>query len=218
MRNIMIKIGALCLALALTGCAAACSETGKQDAVVTRSDSEVDEAPFVRGVWAADDGQQRTGYYLFTDGHSGAYLDTERAIGVGFDVDMVNGERVDFHMGAADVNDYAALKVSGEGQRTLTWEYDKRVENLTLLTDANPDDFTFYAAADLGEAALADYADKNGSQPEYVGYVVHVDGTVDIQLYDEVDGHNSTAAYYQIDSLTGKGQNVTSGEAVDFSR
>lgn len=220
MKHNAIKVLALSLAMALAVCAASCSDQKEKSQVVTNTDSAVpvdDGTSFPRGVWAADDGEQRVGYYLSYDGHSGAFLDTERAIGVGFEVE-IEDKKANFHMGAADVNDYAEWLANDNGKRQLTWESDGRIEHLTLIPSADPDSFTFYAAVDLGDAALRDYEQKNGSQPEFVGYTVGIDGMVEIQLYDLVDGHNSTAAYYQIDSITGKGKNVSSGEAVDFSK
>ena len=43
------------------------------------------------------------------------------------------------------------------------------------------------------------------------------EGTVNIQVYENLGGHNSTAAGYVIDRLTGKGMNANTGETVDLT-
>ena len=50
---------------------------------------------------------------------------------------------------------------------------------------------------------------------EYVSYYVDVSGNVLITL--ETDGESFVASSYEIFSVTGKGKNVSTGEAVDFS-
>lgn len=219
----IIKIAALCTALSLTLCAASCSgdkSNLSNGTAVSQSDSVIygvdDGTAFPRGVWAVDDGERRTGYYIFIAKNSGSYIDAEYGMGVAFDVE-VDGKSANFHMGAADVNDYAEILISDTNKRRLTWKYDGRTEFLTLMTSEDPDSFEFYSTSDLLNAAYTYYEGLNGTHPEFFSTMVDVDGMVDIQLYDKVDGHNSTAAFYQVDSLTGKGKEVNSGEAVDFS-
>lgn len=218
------RLGALCMAAALLMSAAACADNDGKAKVsgtdgVSPSDMSVgidDGTPLPCGVWAADDGEQRTGYYFVMKEGSGAYLDTEQGIGVAFEVE-IDGKEANFHMGAADVNDVAALRIVENNQRKLTWKLDQREENLTLIVGEDPHTFGFYAASELSEAARAAYVASNGSVPQYVGYTVETDGTVVIRLFDDEDG-NDVVATYRVNSLTGKGTWEDGNEGVDFSR
>lgn len=200
-------------------CAASCARGGNAGNAVSGSDSLLgdDGKTFCRGVWVADNGSERMGYYIFTDKANGTYLSAEDGMGVGFTVDY-DGMKCIFHMGAADVNETAEVLIPDLGKRTMTWESDGRMEFLALAAEHNPDTFTFYSAQELGEKALDYYEQKEGSRPEHVGYTVDIYGVVTIQLYDSVDGHNSTAAYYEVDGITGKGKDLNTNEGVDLSK
>lgn len=221
----------LSVALVTLLCAVSCDGLGESNGdvvsqsdssgTVSQSDSSIygvdDGTTFPRGVWAVDDGERRLGYYIFTSGNSGSYIDTEYGTGVAFEVD-IDGKKANFHMGGADFNSYAEVFVSDINKREIMWKEDNRTESLTLINCQDPKTFEFYCASDLLNSAYAYYESVNGSHPELFGTMVGVDGVVDIQLYNQVNGHNSTAAFYQVDSITGKGKDVNSGEAVDFSK
>jgi len=44
-----------------------------------------------------------------------------------------------------------------------------------------------------------------------------MDGTVTFQLYDELDDHISTAAWYVIDRFTAKGKDGNTDEEIDLN-
>ena len=67
----------------------------------------------------------------------------------------------------------------------------------------------------LCEMALKDYELKHGTRPVNAAAVIGADGMVTIQLSDEHDGHVSTADYYVVDPVTGKGKTI-SGEEVNL--
>lgn len=218
-----MKVTALCAALALTMCLGSCSDgaDSSNHAAVSQTDLSgygVDDGTSLpRGVWAADDGERRIGYYIVTGENSGSYLDAEYAMGVGFEVE-IDGRKANFHMGAADVNEYAEFIIPDISKRRIVWDSDSRTEYLTLINGADPETFDFYSASDLLGSAYTYYEDRNnGAHPEFFSTQVNVDGTVEIQLYDQVEGHQSAAAYYQVDSITGRGKEINSGESVDFS-
>lgn len=70
---------------------------------------------------------------------------------------------------------------------------------------------------ELTELALCYYEKHYGYRPNDAGLQDNGDGTVSIQLYDNLDGHNSTCAWYTIDRLTLLGKDDNTREAVDLS-
>ncbi len=211
------KMAALGLSLALVVSAAAC---GKGSDAVSGSDAgqtirDTGET-FCRGVWAADDGDQRTGYYIFTDESNGACLNTGDGTGLGFTVETDKTEAV-FHMGEADDNSKAHVRVSDNFKRVMTWESPAYTENLTLMPTADPDKFEFYTAEDLADTALQYYGNLNGVYDLAADWRVNLDGNVELRLYREADGNKTVVADYLVDSLTGKGKDVNENMAVDFS-
>lgn len=220
-----ITIAALCAGLMLTVCAASCSD-GRANTVsntdVSLSDMAygVDDGTLLpRGVWAADDGERRTGYYLSAGDNNGYYLDTEYGMSVVFEVEEFNDKKPRLHKGSdEESNEYAEVFRPDNNKRQLTWKEDGRSEYLTLINAANPDTFVFYSASDLLNAAYTYYeSEHNGAHPEFFSTKVNVDGTVDIELYDKAGGKKASAACYQIDSITGKGKEILSNSGVDFS-
>lgn len=211
------RVAALGLSLALMLSAAAC---GKGTDAVSGSDAgqtirDTGES-FCRGVWAADDGDQRTGYYIFTDESNGSYLNTGDGTGLGFTVETDKTQAV-FHMGEADDNTKASVRVSDNFKRVITWESPSYTEYLTLMPSADPDKFDFYAAEDLADTALRYYGNLNGVYDLAVDWRVNLDGTVEIRLYRETDGDKAVVVAYLVSSLTGKGQDLNAGAEVDFS-
>ncbi len=99
-------------------------------------------------MWAADDGDQRTGYYIFTDESNGSCLDTGDGTGLGFTVETDKNEAV-FHMGAADDNSKASVRVSDNFKRVITWEYSPYTEYMTLMTSKKKDAEDFSSASFL---------------------------------------------------------------------
>lgn len=219
-----VKLMFLCTALALTVCAVSCSD-GKANTVsnvdVSQSDTYgVDDGTVLpRGVWAVDSDERRTGYYLVTGENSGYYLDAEYGMETAFEVTDTDTRKPKLHTGSdGEGNEYAELVIPDNNKRRLIWESDGRTEVLSLIIGANPDTFLFYSASDLLGAAYTYYENENnGAHPEFFSTMVNVDGTVEIELYDKADGKKQSAAFYQIDSMTGRGKEVNSGKAVDFS-
>ena len=56
--------------------------------------------------------------------------------------------------------------------------------------------------------ALDYYEKKTGYRPSQVSSDVNQDGTVSIQLYDNMGDHNSTSAWYTVDPKTAVGTDI----------
>jgi hypothetical protein len=156
---------------------------------------------FCRGVWAADDGENLLGYYVFADGENGRFEEIQMGMGIPFHVTAKGGD-ADFNLGAADFSDPAKIEITGQGKRTLTWTGDGRVEYLSLIGKQEPDTFRFYSRTDLDEMALDYYEALNGQRPTTAGIAIAADGTATIQLYGK---NGDMITEYVVDVITGKG-------------
>ena len=73
-----------------------------------------------------------------------------------------------------------------------------------------------YSQKDLEKMALDYYEAKTGYRPSGVGSQVNSDGTVSIQLYDNMGNHNSTSDWYTVNPKTGIGTNILE-EKIDLT-
>ena len=219
MRHFVGKIMAFSLAAALVFGMISCGSDSKANHV-SDSDSSAESEPettFVRGVWAADDGEQRIGYYILTDQQNGKLVYAENGTELAFTVNEEEKTAV-FQFDSFQESRRAKVLIPGRGARQLTWDIEEQegiTENWRLIAGADPDQFTFYSAEALTAEAQNAFEKENGFPPEYVSYQVDVNGNALIEL--ETDGENFVTASYEVNSLTGKGKNNTTGEAVDFS-
>lgn len=86
------------------------------------------------------------------------------------------------------------------------------------MTELDSEHFHFYTNEELCRLALEDYKSKNDSGEELDAAAAdNGDGTVTIQIYQNLGDHNSTAAWYQVDRITGEGEDVSSGNEVDLT-
>lgn len=69
-----------------------------------------------------------------------------------------------------------------------------------------------YSDTELCDLALRYYGSRTNHSPEFVEVEGETDGKVNIHLYDLFDGHTSTAAWYYIDRMTGKGTDFLENE------
>ena len=65
-----------------------------------------------------------------------------------------------------------------------------------------------YTAAELEKMALDYYEAHTGYRPSLSASQVNDDGTVTIQLYDNMGDHNSTSAWYTVDPKTAVGTDL----------
>ena len=219
--------GMLCLAVSFTMLLAACAqkETGSttppdnpamQDGAESSESPDstpIGEAAFTPGTWLSDAGQ----YYFFDeDGASGRTASLEDGTGVGFSY-TVDGTQAAFAMGAADNSSVCTVTLDGDAA-TLEWE-DGTTEHLTYVSDQGSDDFRFYSNQELSDMAVAYYKEHNSSQDNNnltAAAQTNDDGSVTIQVYENLGDHNSTAAWYTVDRTTGIGTDA-SGSEVDLA-
>lgn len=102
-----------------------------------------------------------------------------------------------------------------DGTMSIEWS-DGRTELFTPV-NANAEEFTFYTNQELQYIALAYYGAQTGYYPQHSGVQSNDDGTASIQLYDIMEDHNSTSAWYTIDRVTLTGTDDISGDTVDMT-
>ena len=118
-------------------------------------------------------------------------------------------------MGAADNSINSEAVNNPDGTMSIEWS-DGRTELFTPV-NANAEDFTFYTNQELQYIALAYYGAQTGYYPQHSGVQANDDGTASIQLYDIMEDHNSTSAWYTIDRVTLTGTDDISGDTVDMT-
>lgn len=170
---------------------------------------------FKPGTWRGE-----SGYYFFNeDGESGSTSSYDIGIGVAFRYEVMSRSEgfVNMHMGAEDNSEGVVISDKTEDSFTLTWG-DGRAEKLTYVTPLGADELRFYTDEELIQIALKYYAANNdGYTPKNAGVQYNEDGSVTIQLYDSLEDHNSTAAWYTIDRVVLIGTDDISGEDIDMS-
>ena len=162
-----------------------------------------EETPiFTPGTWLSDAGQ----YYFFDeDGAAGRTASLENGTGVGFSYTTDGNEAV-FSMGAEDNVSACSMRRAGE-RLTLRWA-DGMEETLIYVSDQGSDSFQFYSNRELAEMALTYYIAQNSAQDSgnlSAAAQTNDDGSVTIQVYENLGDHNSTADWYTVDRITGTG-------------
>lgn len=198
----------------------AATTSAEETAADTSSAPEPTEEPetdngqeylFKPGVWRGNDG-----YYFFQEDGGGQYLNFEYGIGVGFQREPYSQGSITFHMGAADNNTVFGISEMGEDSVTLTAS-DGTEDTLIFVCEGDSNTFIFYPNEDLKTMALEYYATKTGYTPQSAAAQNNPDGTVTIQLYDNLEDHNSTSAWYTIDPVTLIGTDDMTGETIDLN-
>lgn len=215
-------IGISCLAVSFMMLLAACSSTGADSSASAQppaasdstsakmpSASPNETAAFTPGTWLSDGGQ----YYFFdAGGTTGRTASLEDGTGVGFTYSLV-GTEADFSMGAADNTNSCTVSRNGDTV-TLEWA-DGATEHLTYVSEQGSDTFQFYSNQELAGLALSFYRENNGAQDTQTltsAAQTNEDGSVSIQVYENLGDHNSTAAWYTVDRMTAAGTDNSGNE------
>ena len=180
------------------------------------ADSQAQAATFKSGTWLAYGGGEYTYYFFDTDGISGRTVRQSDGTGLGFTYEA-QGNDVTFHMGSADSFGPETLQITDREHITLQWK-GGIAEELTYVSDDTSETFSFYSDQALCELALQ-YAKAHADSKEALtklsaACAVNSDGTVSIQVYENLNDHNSTYAWYTVNRYSAEGTNDTTGETV----
>ncbi len=158
------------------------------------------------------DGTER--YFLFNTPLGGSCIAQQDGASVALTYVPQDNNMILFNMGGTVCN----AEMSRIDANTIILLWDNGVtETLTKMPNNPNEPFVFYSTDDLCQRALAYYEQKTGYRPSQVSAMLQVDGTVAIQLYDNLIDHNTTSDWYTIDRYTGIGTNVI-GEKIDLSQ
>ena len=116
-------------------------------------------------------------------------------------------------MGAADNTNSCTVSRNGDTV-TLDWA-DGATEHLTYVSEQGSDTFQFYSNQELAGLALSFYRENNGAQDNQTltsAAQTNEDGSVSIQVYENLGDHNSTAAWYTVDRMTAAGTDNSGNE------
>lgn len=163
------------------------------------------------GTWRGTDSY----FFFYEDGKGGSTLDFEYGMGLGFEYDLTQDGHLIFHMGSVD-SDLSTSYVLDGDTLYLTKDDDGSTDTLVYVSESP--DLKFYTNQELANIAQYYYmANNDGYVPEASGIQTNDDGTVTIQLYDQLEDHNSTAAWYTIDRVTLIGTDEIAQTQIDFS-
>ena len=172
---------------------------------------------FASGIWWAS-GADGDRYFCFYDDHTGSFRDQESGMGVDFTYD-VNGTAFVFHIGDI-AESHAIAKLFGDKKKAVyihtvlifaddknaavTWT-DGSIEKFAYQGLGNFNTFRFYSNLELCEMALDYYEKQNHYRPGQAAADILENGSIQIQLYDNLGDHNSTSEWYTVDRFTGQG-------------
>ena len=163
------------------------------------------------GTWRGTDSY----FFFYEDGKGGSTLDFDYGMGLGFEYDLTEDGHLIFHMGSAD-SDLSTSYVLDGDTLYLTKDDDGSTDTLVYVSESP--NLKFYTNQELANIAQYYYmANNDGYVPEASGIQTNDDGTVTIQLYDQLEDHNSTAAWYTIDRVTLLGIDEITQTQIDFS-
>lgn len=179
-----------------------------QDNSVSAAAAAEETFTFAPGTWESDKGQ----YYFFdADGASGRTANMEDGTGAPFSY-TVDGAQVTFSWGA---DSSSVCTVSANGTfLVLEWE-DGTTEQLIFAADEGSDSFQFYTNQELADLALAYYKAQNSDQDTSglsAAAQTNDDGSVAIQIYENLGDHNSTADWYTVNRITATGTDSSGTE------
>lgn len=145
-------------------------------------------------------------YYVFEGDGNGTTYEQEDGSSAAFKYTIQPDEDGTEEMQLADEDrqNWTAV-LSGTEQASLTLSAagaEAPGEELSFLQGST--EFHFFATGTLCEEARQYYFDNYGTVPPSVGAVCQEDGTVLIHLYEDLETHNSTWAWYTADPLTGE--------------
>ena len=87
--------------------------------------------------------------------------------------------------------------------------------HLTYVSEQGADTFQFYSNQELADLALHFYQENNNAQDNQnlvSAAQTNDDGSVSIQVYENLGDHNSTAAWYTVDRITAAGTDGSGNE------
>lgn len=127
------------------------------------------------------------------------------------EIEKLDGYFVEDGIVCVEIPKYAiASGASGEFKFTIPYNLVKDYIDGKYLENINNDTIQKeeYTAKELEKMALDYYEKETGYRPSQSASQVNEDGTISIQLYDNMGDHNSTSAWYTVDPKTAVGIDI----------
>ncbi|MDE6087184.1 MAG: hypothetical protein K2G25_02230 [Oscillospiraceae bacterium] len=170
---------------------------------------------FTSGIWwATGTNGDRYFYFQATD-PQGSFRDQENGIWQEFTYE-INGNSVTFYIGSTADSTQASVNFTDSRTAFITWQNGSS-ETLVYQNAGGFDTFQYYSNLQLCEMALDYYETQNGYRPQDVDAVIQSDGKILVQLYDNLDQMNYTAASYILDRFTAQGTD-SQGNSVNLAK
>lgn len=168
---------------------------------------------FEAGLWEAILNGIPYGFYImYDDIAGGATLNFVNRTGTGFEYELGVNE-VTFHYGDSENSTHYTIDTGDPAYVHMTAN-DRHELILIYFSEGDADDLEFFTNEELAGYASELYEQQYGKTPPCVETQTNVDGTVTIQLYENLSDHNSTWAWYTVDRRTGIGTDDISGEEI----
>ena len=167
------------------------------------------------GAWLAN-GAGEYQYYIFNnDGETGSVIKPGDGTTTSFRFET-NDDKVLFYFGKDENAVPAVVEQDKEDEVLIKWQEGTQ-ETLTYLSSDTADTFVFYTDEKLCEMALSFYKKSTNEDTSALQAAAKTeeDGMVSIQLYTNLEDHNSTAQWYKVSRLTATGT-YGSGKEVDL--
>ena len=226
-------IAMLLAALLLTGCGGAAEPeapvtaevqtqstepvTKETMAVTVPAETESGGSAIRAGTWTTAGGIFDRYYIFDPNGISGQTLAFSDGAVEKFIYKESEGAFLFYHAGQQEPR-YCVISVLEEGVMNLEWE-DQIVETLIYVSPKGVEDFHFYTYDELCQMALEDYKAKHDPSDTSLMAAAgeNGEGSVTVQIYQNLSDHNSTAAWYWVDRITGEGHIVGTDQFVDLT-
>ncbi len=125
-------------------------------------------------------------------------------------IEKLNGYLVEDGIVCVEIPKYEiASGASGEFKFIIPYNLVKDyIDNKYIESTNNTNTKGTYTAKELEKMALDYYEKETGYRPSQSASQVNDDGTISIQLYDNMGDHNSTSAWYTVDPKTAVGTDI----------
>lgn len=167
---------------------------------------------FVAGLWSATLNDIPIGYYTMYPEGGGATTEFDMGIGVAFEYEIGENE-VTFFYGAPDAPTHYTVQ---GGDLSAVDLLSETGDTLILRHISDDTEISFNTNEDLAKFASGYYCTVHGEIPPCATAVTNPDGTVTIQLYEDMTDHRATWAWYTVDRNTGEGTDDIEGDAIDI--
>ncbi|MBR0485466.1 MAG: hypothetical protein IJJ69_11960 [Oscillospiraceae bacterium] len=169
---------------------------------------EIISQKFEPGIWWSISSEGERYFCFYTANHAGSFQDQESGLGMAFSYDTTDDENIlIFHIGDAESSERVQASFPDSNTAVLTWE-NGSTETLSYQGLGNFDTFHFYSNLELCEMALDYYEAKYAYRPADASAEIQADGKISIQLYDNMEDHISTSAWYTVDRFTAQGTDI----------